>query len=483
MKLNQIPEPELVFARGKYPCPKIGIASFDVFDSLREQRRHHINIGAVGTNRCIDKLGVWLEQCQDAILGQADTVQPRLYPGFPGFRRERGFMASLVVSSEGFKSIREDEISEILKSTDDREKIVEKAIDVFIRPIEYLTRNHRVLDVIICVIPDDLFKMVTKAKADPLSEDEPEEEDDDDDDSLPLENNFRRALKARALELHLDKPLQLVREQNLTDEAPQDDATKAWNFCTAIYYKSNQTVPWKLDFPENESPTCFVGIGFFKSRDRKITHSSLAQIFDEFGKNVILRGAPAEVSNIDRQPHLKRDDAEKLLERALADYDIANEISPARLVIHKTSKYTPAEFEGFKAACQKRGVKRVDFVSFMNTSLRAFRTGNYPPPRGTHIQFSDRNHLLYTRGAVHFYKTYTGLYIPQPLEIRIEESDQSPDRICREILALTKLNWNNTRMDGKYPITILCARKVGEIMKYLPANFEPRHQISYSYYM
>ena len=29
------------------------------------------------------------------------------------------------------------------------------------------------------------------------------------------------------------------------------------------------------------------------------------------------------------------------------------------------------------------------------------------------------------------------------------------------------MNWNNTQFDGKYPITISCARRVGEIMKYL----------------
>ncbi len=80
-----------------------------------------------------------------------------------------------------------------------------------------------------------------------------------------------------------------------------------------------------------------------------------------------------------------------------------------------------------------------------------------------------------------YYKTYPGLYIPQPLEIRIIESDESPGVICREILGLTKMNWNNTQFDGKYPITIQCARKVGEIMKYLGENDQP--QIRYSFYM
>jgi argonaute-like protein implicated in RNA metabolism and viral defense len=89
---------------------------------------------------------------------------------------------------------------------------------------------------------------------------------------------------------------------------------------------------------------------------------------------------------------------------------------------------------------------------------------------------------LYTRGSVEYYKTYTGLYIPQPLEIRIVRSDESPGVICQEILGLTKMNWNNTQFDGKYPITLACARKVGQVMKYLgPDDDEP--QISYSFYM
>jgi argonaute-like protein implicated in RNA metabolism and viral defense len=84
-------------------------------------------------------------------------------------------------------------------------------------------------------------------------------------------------------------------------------------------------------------------------------------------------------------------------------------------------------------------------------------------------------------GSVKYYETYTGLYVPQPLEIRLVESDESASVICAEILSLTKMNWNNTQFDGRQPITIACARRVGEIMKYLGENDKP--QISYSYYM
>ena len=43
------------------------------------------------------------------------------------------------------------------------------------------------------------------------------------------------------------------------------------------------------------------------------------------------------------------------------------------------------------------------------------------------------------------------------------------------------MNWNNTQFDGKYPVTLGCARKVGEIMKYLNDSEVP--QIRYGYYM
>ncbi len=74
------------------------------------------------------------------------------------------------------------------------------------------------------------------------------------------------------------------------------------------------------------------------------------------------------------------------------------------------------------------------------------------------------------------------LYIPQPLEIRIVESDESQHTICSEILGLTNMNWNNTQFDRKYPITIACARKVGEVMKHLTEK-DAEPQISYNFYM
>ncbi len=51
--------------------------------------------------------------------------------------------------------------------------------------------------------------------------------------------------------------------------------------------------------------------------------------------------------------------------------------------------------------------------------------------------------------------------------------------MVREILSLTKMNWNNTQFDNSWPITIKAARQVGNILKYVDndryVNFPNRH--------
>ena len=189
-----------------------------------------------------------------------------------------------------------------------------------------------------------------------------------------------------------------------------------------------------------------------------------------------------KVDKDDRRPYMTEEQAYDLLKRALYEYDIAMDTRPGRLVLHKSSKFHPEELRGFSQAIKETRVRSYDLVTILDSQMKALRDGAYPPYRGTHIELERNKHLLYTRGSVPFYETYPGRYPPQPLEIRIEKMETSARLICSEILALTKMNWNSTQFDGKYPITLQCARKVGDIMKYLgPSDGEP--EISYSFYM
>jgi hypothetical protein len=306
---------------------------------------------------------------------------------------------------------------------------------------------------------------------------------DDDSEESELEHNFRRTLKAKCM--HLGTPLQLVREKTIliTKQSgdQQDPATKAWNFCTALYYKGNRTVPWRLLEDTAKLRSCYIGVGFYKSRDGETVSSSLAQVFDEFGHGIILRGTPVSIDKKNRHPYLNEDQAYELLRDALDEYGRALEHMPARIVIHKSSHFRESERKGFLRALNEKSIRSKDFVAITDTEIRLFGDKDYPPKRGTLLTISETEGVLYTRGTVDFYKTYPGLYVPNPVRVTVYEQDSSLESLCDEILGLTKMNWNNTQMDGRLPITLECARKIGDIMKYVSPTEKP--QVSYSFYM
>ncbi|NEP62156.1 MAG: hypothetical protein F6K31_35305 [Symploca sp. SIO2G7] len=482
MNLYYIEEPLLEFGQGYHVCPKAGITEYAVYDTKLKIRRERVFVGAVGTSDTLSQLYTWLDKCSQPIPAKTGSLQPNLFAPFCGFNTNLGFKSSLVIDEEITRTLNKSDIDKIIKIKNWHDRI-DAAVNLYYNNVKFLAQN-RVVDVIVCIVPNKLYEQIYKYQLTSSGEVETLENDNKEPNDI-LESNFRRALKARAM--HLGKPLQLIKESSIKSQesnskTEQDDATKYWNFCTALYYKTNQTVPWKLVTNINRSSVCFVGISFYRSRDRKILNTSLAQIFDELGNNVILRGNPVDIDKKDRIPHLKADQASELLKRALSEYENALGTSPARLVVHKSSNYSDDELDGFESAAQEMRVRKIDFVTVLDSDIRLLRGNEYPPYRGMHLELDEENHLLYTRGSVEYYRTYPGKYIPQPIEIRIVRADESPGVICQEILGLTKMNWNNTQFDGKYPITLACARKVGQIMKYLgPNDDEP--QISYSFYM
>lgn len=108
--------------------------------------------------------------------------------------------------------------------------------------------------------------------------------------------------------------------------------------------------------------------------------------------------------------------------------------------------------------------------------------GDYPPLRGTAMRLDDAQTILYTRGSVDFFRTYPGLYVPNPLLLHAQRRDM-PDwnLLLKETLALTKMNWNGTQFDGALPITLKAARQVGDILKYVPGGTTPDPR--YRFYM
>ena len=195
---------------------------------------------------------------------------------------------------------------------------VEKAAELFSEQAAAMLESSDKPDVIVAALPFDLIMRVVNDAT------ELPDEDEFDDDDRPLD--FRDLLKAKTL--HLQKPTQIVwptlwddharipRKLKKTMRRVQDPATRAWNLLNALYYKAGRA-PWRLPRPEDQLKTSFVGIGLYRDLRGQRLLTATAQMFDERGKGLILRGGRARIDKGDRHPYLDRAEAYDLLRRSL----------------------------------------------------------------------------------------------------------------------------------------------------------------------
>lgn len=486
MKLRYIEEPSLQFGAGQHICPKLGIFMYNLFDYM-QVRPEKITLGVIGKSESVEKVLTWLEGCKSHIKEkQSKNPHPKLFPNFPGFNKQVGFMCDITWDDSYIRKLNNSEFETIIRKNENLEARITDIAQLYLDEIKFLAKNKKP-DVILCVLSENFITYIKEDSIEPAPSDEEDQqetqvqpvEEELEEEISNKEQNFRRYIKAKAMQFNV--PIQIVRDRiGKPTGDMQDAATIAWNFFTALYYKASGT-PWALIRKDSAETTCYAGISFFKSRDKKTTQTSLAQIFNELGKGVILRGEEVELKKKDRTPHLTSEQAFNLLHLSLKEYYEAVKIYPKRLVLHKTSNYSDDEIYGFQQAAKELHINQIDLITIQPASIRLYRQGSYPPMRGSHFAITDTSHILYTRGSVPYYETYPGKYIPSPLEIKLAAYDESPNVICDEILSLTKMNWNNTQFDRKYPITIECARNVGEILKYLDKH--EIMQLKYSFYM
>ena len=124
-----------------------------------------------------------------------------------------------------------------------------------------------------------------------------------------------------------------------------------------------------------------------------------------------------------------------------------------------------------------------DLMSLSNGMIRLFRHGYYSPLRGTVLETDATQDFIHSRGSVFFYEEYPGMYVPRTLHVRYDSTMSSKPDLRRELLLLTKMNWNNTQLDSSMPITVRAARQVGTILRYVDAGEASVVQHPYRFYM
>lgn len=464
MRARLIDEPELQFGAGTHVDPRFGVLELGPADQDAAAAPREIPVGIVGTAEGIEAATRWLRKCRKPIPASATARQPNLHPPFPGFRGDAAYHSQLRFDARLQRTISVRDVRAIAQGKDRRARL-DSAVELLLVEITALAETGLPRVILVCP-PLDLL---TALKSEELGRAEPSE-------PWKRTPELHDVLKARALGLPI--PLQLLRPATYDPalarkqaaavgrpDQQQDEATKAWNLHTALYYKAGG-FPWSLVRDPHDLDSCFIGVSFYYDTTGQLA-TSMAQVFDERGEGVIVRGGPAKLTKGDRRPYLPADEAQRLLVDALTRYRAEHRRLPARVVVHKTSRFRAEEMEGMQAAADAERISELELVSLAPSRSRVSTPRTSGPFRGTQVVLDDRTQILYTSGVVPFYGTYPGPYVPQPIGVRLHQAEHSPDQHAREILALTKLNWNNSRLDGRDPITMRAARGIGTILRHV----------------
>ena len=455
-------EPSLEFAGSRqHVSPKMGVVLFGP-RSLDLPQRHPltIKVGFVGSGVSTESARKWLRSCLPGVEGD-DAHQE-----FPGFQEDRGFFSALLMDKDWVEIITQHEISSVSQERLYRDRFL-RALEIVSDKLRLLSQKDRPPDYVVLALPDELLQHCKVV-------------DFRDPQLGNVHRDFRRAIKSEAMKYHVPTQILLQRtSEALPDDRNVDHKSRcAWNFFTGLYYKAGG-IPWS---PTGLAPgTCYVGISFYRplGTTSGVVRTSVAQAFDEHGDGLVLRGQDFlwDEDRQGRSPHLDESGAKDLIEMVLKRYQDEMKQTPSRVVIHKTSRFWPAERTGFEKAL--KSIRHFDLVAVSPTSrIRLLRDGQYPPLRGTRFSVGDL-HFLYTTGFISALNAYPHGHVPSPLQMADHIGDSPIETLLREILVLTKMNWNSASFAGQMPITLRFSRLVGDIMREIPNDREPLPQFKY----
>lgn len=497
--LEHLAEPTLQFGHYfEHQDTKTGLAEYGPFgQNIEGLHPSEIKLGFVGTRETIAGAKAWIDECSRPIesenvktvgsahqsesgglFGEEPGTDQRskrinkiLNRDFVGFNADSPYHCRFLSNERWDRTFTPRELERILLIPE-KERRIWTLVDFFDQQVESLATTVPAPSIIILALTPEIVELA---------------------DTIQLSGNFylnfRRAIKARAMRWGI--PLQILQRRTTLGKDPrlQEKTLRAWNFCTALYYKA-QGVPWR---PTNlAQDTCYIGISFYVARDlneQLSVRASVAQAFDYLGQGLVLRGEPFDWNEEQqgKSPHLTRTAAASLLRDTTEAYTRLRRVPPRRVVIHKTSEFWGEEHgsynerdgicEGIEAVAQHC---EIDLVTLRPAGLHLFREGNYPPLRGTYFTLEDQ-HFLYTSGFTPYLETYPGSYVPVPWHLAARHGGSDPKDLLREVLALTKMNVNNCSFADGTPITLSFAQMVGEIMKHVPDG--GKVQPTYQFYM
>lgn len=489
-ELIYIPEPNILFANGqKCADPRDGLALFGPLS----KDVYGIKSGVVGTQHGLSIFKNYIKYIQKPIYNTNNITRPM----FPGF--EAVFGCKWDADHVCFKEVTNEEIGKLLY-TNSTHKRTYDLVTLFINKIIAANRNEdEKVDVWFVVVPDEIYQycrpnsvlpkdlvqrksLLTKSTAKKISfqlgffenKEQEIEEKVIESKTYNYDAQFHDQLKARLLEHTI--PTQILRESTLAWRdfknkfgAPKRDFSKieghlAWTVSTAAFYKAGGK-PWKLS--DIRSGVCYLGLVYKQIEKSKNPKNACcaAQMFLDNGDGTVFKGEVGPWYNPEKgEFHLEPKEAKALLTQALKSYEEQNGVYPKEIFIHAKTKFNGQEWKAFQEVTPE-GTNLVGVTITKTKPLKLFKSeGNYPIMRGNAFVVNEKSAFLWTVGYVPKTESTLSMEVPNPIFIEINKGEADIEQVLKDILALTKLNYNACIYADGVPVTLRFADKIGEIL-------------------
>ncbi len=251
-----------------------------------------------------------------------------------------------------------------------------------------------------------------------------------------------------------------------------------WWLSLALYVKGMRT-PWLLD--DLADDTAFIGLGFsINPNAQRGDHVVLgcSHIYSARGEGLQYRLSKIENPIVRRgNPFMSVDDARRVGETIRQLFFDARMKLPKRVVLHKRTPFVREEQEGLRDGLS--GVGCIDmleihidhalrYVASIQKSNGSFGEDGYPVRRGTVMKLDKYSALFWVHGATTALnprlKYFQGKRrIPAPLMIKRHAGRTPIQELAKEILGLSKMNWNTFDLYTKLPATLQSSGEIARI--------------------
>ena len=373
-------------------------------------------------------------------------------PHYPGF--SDAFRCSIVPAPDAAQLTLDPDLDDRLDQSSEPHR---ELVTAFSQSLRHLKAVQSLFDVVVFYLPKQWEAMFVVGEFD-----------------------LHDTIKADAAQLGL--PTQVVTDRAMEYRCR---ASVAWRLGQALYAKAGG-VPYKLATNTGflDSDSAFVGLAYatHTRRDGATTFTVCAsQIFDSAGGGMDFVAFDVSGGVDPRNPLLGREQMRGVISASLSVYaDRTSGHRPRRLVVHKLLRFTDEEIAGCADAWgEAEGLECISLSRspWLGVELTPGQPNqwSYAMRRGTVLPLDDFSRLVWIGGTApsatlsgnrNYYQSGKG--VPRPLLLTRWAGSGDLTQAASEVLALSKLDWNNDALYNSDPVTVKYAQVLARVVKHVP---------------